>query len=190
MKLALTVVAALALAAAPAQGATSEAAVAKAPLTSSVADPQALAFAREFVELLFEGYLRAMRDDAFAEVDREEDVNKRTMLRGDMERYLVQATPVVERHLPRIRDAYVRAYALEFRADELRQIIAFARTPAGRHFVDSVDFFDDDVGVGEAMEAMMQDLAPMYEDFYKAQCQRAAKARLAADEIGAKCSRA
>jgi hypothetical protein len=43
--------------------------------------------------------------------------------------------PVTEKHIPALVDAMVQAYAREFTLDELRQIRAFADSPAGGHYL-------------------------------------------------------
>lgn len=46
-------------------------------------------------------------------------------------------SPAVQAHLPRLLEAMARAYAREFSAAELQETLAFARTPSGRHYLQS-----------------------------------------------------
>lgn len=46
-------------------------------------------------------------------------------------------SPAIQAHLPRLIEAMARAYAREFSAAELQETLAFARTPSGRHYLQS-----------------------------------------------------
>lgn len=46
-------------------------------------------------------------------------------------------SPAVQAHLPRLYEAMARAYAREFTGPELQEMLAFARTPTGRHYLQS-----------------------------------------------------
>lgn len=59
-------------------------------------------------------------------------------LKGIMDRAFAsmpaRLAPVISRHLPRMHEAIAAAYAREFSAAELSEIVAFGRTAAGRRY--------------------------------------------------------
>jgi hypothetical protein len=192
MRPALPALAAIAIMVTPAHAASPEKraeakSVSQARSLADAPNPRSLELARELFELLNPDYVNDVRETALAQVDQIEDAREKAAARGDMERYLTSATPLIIKHYPSIKKAYVTAYAREFQADELQQLIAFAATPTGRRFLDRYQEFNSDPGVGEAIGSMTQDLQPMYDDFYKAKCQRATARRVAAGDVNAKC---
>ena len=62
-------------------------------------------------------------------------------------------SPTVQAHLPRLFEAMARAYAREFSATELQETLAFARTPAGRHYLQSSTTIMSDLDVAAANTA-------------------------------------
>lgn len=59
----------------------------------------------------------------------------------------------VQAHLPRLFEAMARAYAREFSAAELQETLAFARTPTGRHYMQSSTSIMSDRDVAAANTA-------------------------------------
>jgi hypothetical protein len=66
--------------------------------------------------------------------------------------------PIVQAHLPRILDASAVSYTHEFDLAELRDIRAFAETPAGRHYLSRSTALLGDPAVAEANTAYMREI--------------------------------
>jgi hypothetical protein len=64
-----------------------------------------------------------------------------------------QLMPLVKAHLPKILEATAVAYTHEFGLAELREIHAFAETPAGRHYLSRSTALVGDPAVAEANTA-------------------------------------
>ena len=65
---------------------------------------------------------------------------------------------VMGRHIPALYDAMARAYARKFSAPELREILAFAKTPAGLKFLQSGSLIAQDVDVVAVQQQMLVDM--------------------------------
>ena len=78
--------------------------------------------------------MRKILDDAFAAIPQ-------------------RLSPAVQAHLPRLFEAMARAYAREFSSPELQEIVAFARTPSGRHYLQSSTHLMTDQDVAAANTA-------------------------------------
>lgn len=83
--------------------------------------------------------LRKILDDAFAAIPQ-------------------RLSPSVQAHLPRLFEAMARAYAREFSAAELQEVLAFARTPAGRHYLQSSPTVTADRDVAAANTAYFNEI--------------------------------
>ncbi|MEI5579229.1 DUF2059 domain-containing protein, partial [Streptomyces brasiliscabiei] len=55
-----------------------------------------------------------------------------TIINRKLDGFIAQGKVVLRAHIPALMDAMARAYAREFTRDELVDLRAFARTPAGR----------------------------------------------------------
>ena len=62
-------------------------------------------------------------------------------------------SPAVQAHLPRLFEAMARAYAREFSSTELQETLAFARSPTGRHYLQSSATISADRDVAAANTA-------------------------------------
>jgi hypothetical protein len=162
---------------------------------SSESEPsrEALQLARQFVALLYP----AEQQDDWIELLREgppedfmQNAALRTSLKKDAEKAAAKLTKITERRLPALMDAYAHSYAREYSEGELRDLIAFAITPTGRHFMYDMDFADDDPAVTAVQAEMGEEMAPIIEGLQKAMCQAATEVRVAAGETDAKCSMA
>ena len=80
--------------------------------------------------------------------------------------------PIVDKHMPAIIEAVATAYVHEFDLAELKQIRAFAQTPAGGHYFSRAMYVIGDPAVAAANQAYFKDLAAVAE---------AEKVKLAAD---------
>ena len=108
--------------------------------------------------------------------------------RKQVEVVVARFEPVLRKRLPVIDEAYAAAYARNFTAAELQDLIAFASSPAGRKYHASIDMVDYDDAVVEAEEARDQELAPILEDLRKTACAEAAAKRVAMGDTKAKCA--
>lgn len=104
-----------------------------------------------------------------------------------IDRYLALAGPKIRAAEPALVDAYVRTYAREFSADELRQMIAFAQTPAGRHYLDRYDILNMSDEIVDAQRKLAEDLEPVMEQMGKEMCAEKAAQRVAMGDKKAKC---
>jgi hypothetical protein len=69
--------------------------------------------------------------------------------------------PVVEAHLPQIIDATASAYTHEFSLAELKDIHAFAQTPAGAHYLSKSTQMMGDPSIVAANKAYMVDVVTL-----------------------------
>lgn len=60
--------------------------------------------------------------------------------------------PITRKYFPSILEATAQAYAHEFSLDELKQIHAFAETPAGAHYFDKAPTLLSDPAIAQANE--------------------------------------
>ena len=73
--------------------------------------------------------------------------------------------PILNKHLPQIYGAVACAYVREFSLAELTEINAFARTPAGRHFLSQSPKLMTDPDVQKAFQVYMVDVQQMARGF-------------------------
>ncbi|MFL6853007.1 MAG: hypothetical protein ACJ8EM_05835, partial [Sphingomicrobium sp.] len=81
-----------------------------------------------------------------------------------------------------------QVYATEFSPDELRQMIVFAGTPAGKHYLARTDFLDMDPALLAAQRALMSGLTPVINEFKKSLCAERTAKRIAAGDKKATCN--
>jgi hypothetical protein len=66
--------------------------------------------------------------------------------------------PIAEKHLPQIIDAMATAYTHEFSLAELKDIRAFAQTPAGAHYLSKSTQLMGDPAIAAANKAYLTDV--------------------------------
>lgn len=71
---------------------------------------------------------------------------------------LARERPIIEQHFPAMIDAMSRAYAREFSLAELKQIRAFAQSPAGAHYLTSQSAIRRDPEVAKADNQMIAEI--------------------------------
>lgn len=152
-------------------------------------DPDAMNLARELVTLIYPlsdsvDYLRTSWSQS---LDSIENVSMRSRVKQEYERSLNRIEQVMSAHFPVMQEAYATAYAREFTASELRELITFSKTPAGRHFVSDLEFADYDEAVLDANYAMSEEMEPIMYELQKVLCAEKTKARIAQGETDAKC---
>ena len=75
--------------------------------------------------------------------------------------------PVLDKHIPDLLEGMALAYSHEFPLDELRQIAAFAKTPAGAHYLFRSSAILSDPAFAAANQRYMADITaqlPAYQD--------------------------
>jgi hypothetical protein len=103
--------------------------------------------------------------------------------------YGKQEDPATEERLKQFfawAEAQTQAYAREFTADELRQILAFSQTKAGQHFMTS-DAIDYDPAVVQAQLEFEEAIEPIIEKIQRERCAAKAAQRVAMGNAEAKC---
>ena len=107
------------------------------------------------------------------------------------DRVFVLAGPKIKARMPSIMEATAQAYAREFSAEELKDMIAFAETPTGKHYLARGAEVETDPAILDAHMKVWEDLAPIMEevgkDISKEACAKKAAARVAAGDKKATC---
>ena len=75
-----------------------------------------------------------------------------------------QTLQILQRHLPDMVDSYAHAYTHAYTLDELRQIDAFAHSPAGGHFLVNQINLLSDPAVGAANRSYMAETMPIMQN--------------------------
>ena len=70
---------------------------------------------------------------------------------------LERQKPLIRKHLPRMFEAMALAYTHEFSLDELRDVHAFAQSPAGRHYLSRSTAMIGDPAVAKVNMALIAD---------------------------------
>jgi hypothetical protein len=164
------------------------------PTRAEAHQPAKIELARLFVELTMpaDQFIAAMRSSArmtMAALAEEDEANQERKAAADREvdKLIAAAEPKVRQWLPKMFEAYASAYAREFSAEELAEMVAFAESPAGRHYLAGSDFLGADPGVAAASQALQEELTAIIESTAKDMCAKRAAKRLAAGDTTAKC---
>jgi hypothetical protein len=163
---------------------------------SAIAAPSAerIELARRFVELtnpperLMEDVKEGFMLGASSYLADTEDENEARAAEVQLDRLIVRLEPTMRESMPSLLEAYAQVYAREFSAQELREMISFAETPAGKHYLWRVDFVDADPEILDAADDMHAKIKPVMDEFRKENCAKLAAERLAAGDTKAKCS--
>ena len=75
----------------------------------------------------------------------------------------------------------------ESSADELRQMLAFAQSPAGRHLISRFAALENDEALPDAQMQVWEALTPIIEDVQRELCAERAAVQVAAGNVDAKC---
>ena len=105
----------------------------------------------------------------------------------EVDRFVARMEPAIRGQIPNLTEAYAQAYAREFSAGELTELIAFAQSSAGKHYISRVDFMDADPAVLEAQQGIAEGMLPVLEEMGKEACAKKAAARVAAGDKKATC---
>jgi len=85
-----------------------------------------------------------------------------------------------------VRQIYAAVYAREFSTDELQQMVSFAESPAGAHYLANRFDVETDPAVQEQQAGFWEDFAPAMMQFEKDKCHEHAAQRIAAGDKNAK----
>jgi Uncharacterized protein conserved in bacteria (DUF2059) len=137
----------------------------------------------DYLATMREGMVQGIRERLGANPDDE----TRAETDKFMTRFLALYEPKVRERLPLVLEAYAQVYAREFSADELRDMIAFAQTPAGRHYFARHIRLDGDPAVIMQEEGVQNEALPIMQQMEKEQCQARTAQRIAAGDKKAHC---
>jgi hypothetical protein len=115
------------------------------------------------------------------------DEGERADAQEQMDRLFIRLQPALRQAMPDFLEKYAQVYATEFSADELRQLITFAESPAGRHYTAQAVSLQNDPLLQEAQAELWDKLSPVMDDFNKERCAKRAAQRIAAGDAKAKC---
>lgn len=104
-----------------------------------------------------------------------------------VDKLLARAEPTIRKLMPAMAEAYAYAYAREFSAEELEQLIAFVQSPAGKHYAKRQAFVESDDAILQIHQTIGEELEPIMRDIAKEMCAQRAAERLAAGDTNAKC---
>jgi hypothetical protein len=159
------------------------------PATIEAPSLERLDLARRFAtatltpELYVESVKSSARLAAYGGYGKKEDPATEAKLK----KFYAWAEPALREHLAKLLEAQSQAYAREFTADELREIIAFSQTKAGQHFMESSDAIDYDPAVMQAQLDFDEAIEPVFEQIQKDRCAAKAAALVAMGDTKAKC---
>ena len=137
----------------------------------------------EFISLVRQGFwggampfVTAITDDA-----------KRATAIDQMTALFAKLEPTIRKRIPAVSEVYARAYAAKFSTDELRELVAFGSTPAGRHFLSNMLTIEADPSVSAAAMGVMDELTPALMEFQKQACIQHTQQRIAMGDKKATC---
>ena len=191
MKLVLTSLA-IALATTSVAAAAPEAAVASVvPGTElEVPSPDRVELARKFVMLTgaarnpLDGIDAGMWQQAAGEIP---DKSARADAEQKVKRLLAELEPTVSQLMPIIMESYALSYAREFTAEELRQMVAFVQTPAGKHFMSEWGVVENDDAITDAEARLWEAVDPVMQEMREVLCAERTAQRIASGDVKAKC---
>ena len=164
-----------------------------APVPAAAAER--LALAREFVtQSTSVDHYMAQVHDASMRLASEAVINNADAsdtppdkIMADVDKLVARLEPPMRAHIPQLFEAYAQAYAREFSADELRALVAFGQSPAGKHYLDNEAFMMTDPGVMKVNVEMMESMQPVLENLAREACAKHTAERIAAGDKKATC---
>jgi len=104
---------------------------------------------------------------------------KVSLAMGEM---LERAKARVSALVPQLFEASAQAYAREFSADELRQLIAFAESPAGKHYIAEFAALQNDEAVAAVEDELWSTMDEITEEVGREFCTRSHDVQIARGE--------
>ena len=164
------------------------AATARLTTAQVIANAERLELARQFVALSQPAgdILDMIRESALyaasEQLGPDADDATRAEVEQNVDRVLAKFTPKFEAQRPAILDAYAQAYARQFTTEELRVLVAFGSSAAGKHFLASTVDIETDPVVATANKLLSDALLPVLDEFKKDACAQHAAQRVAMGE--------
>lgn len=146
--------------------------------------------ARQFVALTGAAYnpLGGIDADMWSQAASEiPDQSARADAEQKVKQLLATLEPMVGQLMPIIERSYALAYAREFSADELRQMIAFVQTPAGKHFMSEWGAVESDDAIVDAEGRLWEAVGPVMQEMREVLCAERTAQRIASGDVKAKC---
>jgi hypothetical protein len=116
------------------------------------------------------------------------DEESATEAKSKVDHALAKLEPTMRAQLPKLFEAYAQAYAREFSDSELRDMIAFASTSGGKHYLAHREFVLGDPSVVQAQQEMNEAMKPALFELQKEACAEHTAQRIAAGDKNAKCA--
>ena len=187
----ITLASTAAIAAAPQQP-ISPAPAAAAQTASVEPSAERLELARRYVALgNSDDFMQEMRAVMMHSASASASAEDQATVERFFDRVFVLAAPKIRERMPMLTEASAQAYAREFSAAELKDMIAFAETPTGKHYLARGAAVETDPGILKAQMEIMEGLGPIMEqvgtDMAKEACAKKAAARVAAGDKKATC---
>ena len=161
---------AIALAVIPLASITAEPPVQTSPASQQELDPVAINLAHQLLDIIAPPatrqaklaerfkFLAEQTRASYASMPASKDPEFSAIVDKDMDDMWQGMVAVMGQHMPALYDAMARAYARKFSAPELREILAFAKTPAGLKFLQSGSLIAQDVDVMAVQQQMLVDM--------------------------------
>jgi hypothetical protein len=148
--------------------------------------------ARRFVGLTMppDAMIESMRDSArqiTAKLEEQLGDGDNPGAQQRLDKFLARLEPRIRAQMPAILEAQAQAYAREFSQGELEQLVGFAQSPAGRHYLSGADAVEADPAVAAAQQALWADITTALQNEAKEICAEKAAQRLAAGDKKAAC---
>ncbi|HEV8406892.1 MAG TPA: DUF2059 domain-containing protein [Sphingomicrobium sp.] len=155
--------------------------------------PQRMELARRYIgaAISADQFVDAMRSAIAAGLsdNTDADMDEATKAESEkkMKRFLVLYEPKLRERMPNLLEAYAQVYAREFSAEELQEMVAFAQSPAGHHYLSRRLSLELDPAVLMQEQGFQNDALPIMKQIQKEMCQEATAKRIAAGDKKAKC---
>ena len=122
-----------------------------------------------------------------AEFEGDSDQGRKAEAEKNLQRMFALFEPKIRERLPNLLESYSMVYAREFSADELRQMVEFAQSPAGQHYLSRRLALETDRAVEIQLEGFQLDAAQILQQIEKENCQERTARRIAAGDKSVKC---
>lgn len=155
--------------------------------------PERLDLARKFISVslpaddTIENIRAGFLGSASADLMEVEDKAEREAATAKMDAVFTRFEPKLRELLPQFLEANAQAYAQEFSADELRQMLAFAESPTGRHYTAQKQMLGMSPDVVRAQYQLIHGIEPMVEELRRQACAERTAKRIAMGDKKATC---
>ena len=159
------------------RGAVALCLLAASPGHAQAVDPARLALGRQVIAILYpperrDAMMASMVETLMAQIRAGthlpamfNDPGLKAILDRNFASMPARLIPVITRNLPRMHEAIATAYARAFTTAELSEIVAFGRTPAGKHYFQQSGSLLADRDVAAANTAYIAEAQQMNQQF-------------------------